>query len=62
MLQTTHSPIVAPVGGSAGGIDQGELELARTVKVRAASEDAPLVVNELRHLRAQNMGDATKAE
>ena len=45
--------VVAPVGGGAGGIDEGELERAGAVEVHRADGDAALVVDELRHLRME---------
>ena len=42
--------VVAPVGDAAGGIDEGEFELARALEIdrRCADRDAALVVNERR--------------
>ena len=46
-------PVVAPIGHSAGSINESELELAGAVEVRGADDDAALVVDDLRDLSAE---------
>ena len=54
--------IIAPVGGAAGGADEGELELAGAVKVQGADRDAALVVQDLGHLSTEWKGKHSDAD
>jgi len=48
--------VVAPVGGGARRIDEGELELPRAVEVHAIHPDPPLVADELGDLGGKQSG------